>query len=96
MIIGSYTQQPAENLDYDIDYALLDDPFLASGDTIVSVVSSAAPSGLSVAAVVVGGTKVKLFVSGGEAGTSYKVTVTVTTALGRIKQDEIRFRIREF
>lgn len=97
MIIGKYTQQPADVLDYDIDYADPDDPFLSSGDSISGVTAVPDIVGLTVVGTVIdSGTKVKAFVSGGANGISYKVTVTVTTLLGRTKQDEIRIRIKDY
>jgi hypothetical protein len=93
MILGTVTQQPAERLDYDIDYAEQD--FLTAGETISSATAAVTPAGLSVALVNVS-TRVKLWVEGGSAGTTYKVTVTATTSDGRIKQDELKVRIKDF
>ena len=89
-------QQPAERLDYDIWYA--NDPdgsedWLINGDTIVSVIVSA-PTGLNVEHLFFND-RVKLWVSEGTSGETYKVTVTVTTVEGRIKQSELRFRIKD-
>ncbi len=89
MLIGTYVQQPADTLDYDIPYTLADD------DALDSVAHASSPAGLTVSSLVVGDS-VKLWVSDGVAGTTYKVEVTATTTGGRVKQDEIRIKIKEY
>lgn len=93
MILGAVTQQPAERLDYDIDYAEQD--FLTTGETISSAVATVDPVGLTVALVNVS-PRIKLWIEGGTAGTTYKVTTTATTSGGRIKQDELKVRIKDY
>jgi hypothetical protein len=39
---------------------------------------------------------VKVFVSGGVDGVDYKVSATITTAGGRIKQGDFVVKVREF
>lgn len=95
-LLKTYKKQPVENLDYDIWYA--NDPdgaedWLSSGDILVSV-DIDAPEGLTVISLVFPD-RVKLWVSAGTTGSTYKVTLTVTTEQGRIKQDELRFRIKD-
>jgi hypothetical protein len=89
-VIGSFTQQPADKLDYDVDYS----EWLQSGDSVLSTVVTAEPTGLTLADLIVG-SKVKVWVSGGVNLTKYKITVTTTTALDRIKQDELKVSIKE-
>jgi hypothetical protein len=89
-VIGSFTQQPADKLDYDVDYS----EWLQTGDSVLSTVVTASPSGLTLSDLIVG-SKVKVWVSGGVNLTKYKITVTTTTALGRIKQDELKVSIKE-
>jgi hypothetical protein len=89
-VIGTITQQPADVLDYDVDCTDL----LDGGDTLASVTSTATPSGLTVNSIL-GTDYVKVWVRDGVAGTSYKIEVTVTTTLGRTKQDELKVRIKE-
>lgn len=70
-------KQPAESRLFDFDFAQK----LASGETISTVVSAvAAPSGLTVGATSIVGSKVRVRLSGGTTSTVYKVTVTVTTS----------------
>lgn len=91
-ILGTFSQQPNEVLDYDITA----DEWLSDDDFIVSVVATADP-GLTVQSALVfdGGRAVKLWITGGESGTTYKAEVTMTTDDGRVKQSELRFKIRE-
>ena len=95
-LLASYRQQPAERCDYDIWFA--NDPdgasdWLTSGDYLDSAVVTV-PEGLTVEKMVFPD-RVKLWVSGGTSGTSYKVTVTAHTVDGRVKQVELRFRIKD-
>lgn len=92
MILSTYTKQPADTLDYDVDYT----EWLDAGDTLISAVTSVDVVGLTVAAPMIVGSKVKLWVSSGTHGTTYKVTLTVTTEHGRIKQDEVRFKLKDY
>jgi len=89
--LGTVTQQPAERLSYTIDYS----EFLTDGDNVLTAVSTVSPTGLVVEAVSVYDPRVRFWVRGGTAGVTYKVTVDVGTADGRILQDEIVFKIKE-
>ena len=89
-LIGTYTQQPAEKLDYDIDYS----EWLDAGDTVLSATATALPAGLAVLPIV-SATAVKVWAYGGTDKTTYEVTVTMTSAAGRIKQDEIKIICKE-
>lgn len=91
-MLEKFIKQPADNLDYDIEYA----DWIDDGDSLASAVVVVSPTGLTVQSPVLVGTKFKLWVSGGTAGVSYKVTVTSTTTLGRIKQDEILIRVKDY
>lgn len=93
-VIATFEKQPVDVLDYDIDYA----SWLPDNDVISSVQTTVLPIGLEIdtAIVINSGTRIKLWVSGGEAGETYKVEVTVTTSLNRVKQDEVRFRVKEY
>lgn len=95
-ILATYEQQPADRLDYDIYFANNPDgspDWLTTGDSI-SGVTFDADDGITVTEEHTT-SRVKLWVSGGAHGSTYKVEVTITTAGGRIKQVEVRFKIRE-
>jgi len=59
-----------------------DDPYL-TGDAIVDATVTAAPLGLVLEApLVVGGSAVRVMVSGGTVGTTYTLSCTISTAAG--------------
>lgn len=101
MIIGKFQKQPAETLDYDIDFT----EFFADGDTIVTAGDPPIPSPLNVVVdvpgltlgptFVINGTIVKQWLSGGTNGAKYKITVTVTSNAGRIKQVEFVVKVKD-
>ena len=91
MILGTFTKQPVEVLDYDIDCSewLVSDDVLSSATAVVDV------AGLTVDSVLVSSPRVKVWLSGGTNGAAYKVTVTITTDDGRVKQVEFRVRVKD-
>lgn len=101
MIIGKFIKQPADILDYDIDFS----GFLADGDTLLSTGNPAVPSPLNVVVTppgltlgstfVLGGVMLKQWLSGGTDGVKYKVTVTATSNAGRVKQVEFVVRVKD-
>jgi len=101
MNLGRFPKQPAEVLDYDIDFS----EFLADGDTLTSVGDPPVPSPLDVVVspsgltlgptVVVGNKIIKQWLSGGADGVTYKITVTATSNAGRVKQVEFYVRVKD-
>lgn len=102
MIIGKFNKQPAETLDYDIDFT----EFLNDGDTLATTGNPPVPSPLSVTIdnagmtlgptfVVGDGKIIKQWLSGGTDGVRYKVTVTATSNAGRVKQVEFVVRVKD-
>ena len=101
MILGKFTKQPAETLDYDIDFS----EFLSDGDTLVSTGDPPAPSPLDVVVapsgltlgptLVIDGLVIKQWVSGGTDGQKYKITLTATSNAGRVKQVEFTVRVKD-
>lgn len=91
MILGTFLKQPAERLDYDITYA----DWLIDGDEVQSCVATPDNASLLVDAIYTSSRTVKIWLSGGVAGLTYKLTVTTTTADGRIKQDELKIKVKE-
>jgi hypothetical protein len=97
MKLGNFKKQPAEVLDYDIDYTA----WMPTGDTLLSataVVDIVGAGSLIVDSIVVTSSTniVKLWMSGGVDGVAYKVTVTIITNGGRAKEDEIQFSVKNF
>lgn len=92
MILGNFTKQPVDVVDYDIDYS----EWLTDGDNVQSATIVTAPAtDLTIDAVFINDPRVKIWVSGGINGITYKVTVTTTTADGRVKQDEFRVKVKD-
>lgn len=100
MILGKFTKQPAEREAYAIEYE--DD--LASGDTITGTPivlieqqgSAADPAPLRTDVVDVTATRVTLWLAAGTNRLTYKITVTASTAAGRILQDEFILKIKDY
>ena len=91
MILAKYEKQPAEVKDYDIDYS----EWLTAGDNVQAASVEVAPVGLTVESTFINDPRVKIWVSGGTTGTTYKLTVTATTADGRVKQDEFKVKVKD-
>ena len=93
-LLGTFTQQPNEVLDYDLDF----DDWLPTADYIDSVelfVTPTMPTPPSYA-IAPSSTRVKVWVyAGGTSGTAYKFTVRATTNDQRVKEAEIKVRIKE-
>jgi len=92
-ILAIYQMQPSDKLDYDINYT----DFLTDGDTILSATVTATPNDLVIGGptIIDAARRLKIFVSGVDDGVKYKLDITMTSALGRIKQDEIIIRGKE-
>lgn len=93
-ILGTFTQQPNEVLDYDIDFV----DWMPAGDVITSAELTVEPSMPTPPSYAINpaGTKVKVWVyAGGTNGLVYKFTVRATTSDSRVKEAEIRVRIKE-
>lgn len=91
MRLGTVTQQPTERLSYTITY----EDALTDGDNVHTAMATVSPVGLVVDNVGVFDPRVKFWVTGGESGVSYQVTLTVYTDDGRIFQDEVVVKVRE-
>ena len=91
MNLGNFTKQPVEIIDYDIDYS----EWLTAGDNVQGATVEVSPVGLTVESTFINDPRVKIWVSGGTTGTTYKLTVTATTAYGRVKQDEFKVKVKD-
>lgn len=91
MKLATIYKQPGERFSYTANY----EDALTTGDNVQSAVASVSPVGLVVDNVGVYDPRVRIWVSGGVDGVIYKVTLNVTTADGRVFQDELVFKIKE-
>lgn len=99
MILATFTKQPLEFKDYDVNYA----PWLAPmGDTLdeiettVVCVTDPADNSLVVDRTAMTASTLKLWVRGGTAGLRYKVTILAYTVGGRIDESELIFKVKDF
>ena len=96
---ASVRKRADDRLDYDLDFErwLSDGDIVLSADAVAEIVSNdpSAVTDLVVDSVQVFGTVVKVWLSAGTTGKTYKVTVTATTADGRDKEQPFIIRVTE-
>lgn len=94
-ILATFVKQPADRQDFDIDYTewLAGLADTAPGPTGLVVTVDA---GITVLASTLNAGVAKVWLSGGTDGASYKVTTTVTTVGNRVKQAEIKVKVKEY
>lgn len=90
-ILAKFAKQPADVQDYDISFT---DWLAGYLDTGASQVTSVEPGITLLTSMLLNGV-VKVWLSGGLTGASYKVTTTLTTTGGRVKQAEIVIKVKE-
>lgn len=84
-------KQPADVLDYDANF----ERWLPEEASITTIEAKSDIDGINIDAVQNLGQKVKVWVSGGVDRATYKITVTVGTDMGHVKETEFRLRIKE-
>ena len=96
--MSTYTvrgKKPSEALDYDFDFGTR---WMPSGDSLPSSTSTSlvtAETGITLGTKSHPGSNVvKIYLSGGTAGTDYRVTCVITTAQGRIKEANMVVPVR--
>jgi hypothetical protein len=90
--MDKFAQQSGERLDYDIDLR----ESLTDGDSIAGAAVVGEP-GIDLGATIINSPAgvVKQWVSGGTDGAQYKLTCTVTTALGRVIEADFIIKIKD-
>jgi hypothetical protein len=91
-VLGRFVKQPSEVLDYDVDFS---DWFEVRTDTPSSH-AVVAETGITVVGSSRTGNVVKVVLSGGTAGTKYKITVRLTTNTFLVKEAEFVVAIKEY
>ena len=93
MILATYTKQPAEVLDYDVNFS----SWLGAGtiSTHTAVVSPTGELAIDQSSIVSSSKVVKCILSGGITGKKYKISVTATTDSGLVKQVEYYISVKE-
>lgn len=92
-ILGRFQKQPDEILDYDVDYT---EWFSNRADAPATVdpIAVTAEAGITVVGSSITGNVVKVILSGGVAGTKYKVTVRLTTTAGLVKEADFTVLVK--
>ena len=93
MRVGNFEKQPDERRRLSITYS----DALTRGDSVSTVeLKGIAPAGeLTVDTLTVETPQISFFVEGGVDKSTYIVTVTTTSELGEVFEDEISVRVRE-
>lgn len=89
-ILGKFIKQPAEILDYDVDFS---DWLADRNDTPLSYTAEAT-AGITIDGSARTGNVIKVLLSGGTAG-RYKITVRLTTDAGLVKEAEFIVTVKE-
>lgn len=91
-VLGSFIKQPIEVQDYVIDFST----WLTGLNDTVQSHTVAADTGIVVDSSVMTGGAVQIWLSGGTNGVTYKITVTLTTVQGRVKQSEFKIKVKDY
>lgn len=98
-ILGKFTKQPIEVLDYEFDFSawLADRADTIATPTVVAETATAGAGELVISSITDLSGVVRFFAAGGTNGAKYKVTCTIVTASvpARTKQAELVIEIRE-
>lgn len=91
-IIGNVKQQPADVRDYDIDFS----KWFPEGDVITSATISIFPLMVPPPSYAIKHPRIKVWMyAGGVIGTHYKITITARTNDGRVKEVELKIKIKD-
>lgn len=91
-LLGSFTKQPREILDFDISYATV---LAGRSDTITGVTLEVSPAGLTLSSPVITGDVMKAKASLGTTAVSYTITALATSSAGLVYEDEITCLVEE-
>ncbi len=94
-ILAKFEKQPADVQDFDIDFT---EWLAAMSDTAPGPdgVAVEADTGITILSTILKDGVVKVWTSGGTDGTTYKITATVSTEGNRVKQAEIKIKVKEY
>lgn len=98
-MLGTIQKQPGDKWDYEVDFSawLPDDDTITTATATVTPAYHAVtnPNGLQITATSIQSPDVKVWALGGVSGQTYKVTVTASTANGRIKEVDFQLRVKD-
>lgn len=99
MMLGTIRKQPADVLDYDIDFSewLPETDQIQGIDVAITRIDDVdmGVDDLNAKYIINNNPVVKLWLDKGVDGESYKIETTITTKDGRTKQVELRARLRD-
>lgn len=90
-LLGKFTKQPNEILDYDVDFTKW---FSNRDDSPATYTTSLQPGLILIESALVGNI-VKLVIAGGTDGQAYKVTVRLTTNTNLVKEADFQIKVKE-
>jgi len=91
-VLGTFVKQPVEVQDYVIDFST----WLTSLNDAIQSHTVVATTGITVSNSTLVGASVQVWLSGGTDGNTYKISVTLTTTQGRVKQVEFKIKVKEY
>jgi hypothetical protein len=91
MAIATFTKDPDATLDYQINWAT----WLADDDTISNSSFISNSDDITVESSSFTDTTSTVWLSGGQAGSSYEITNRITTTLGRIDDRTIKIKCKD-
>lgn len=95
MPLGKFIKSPEEVKRYSVEYFdWLDTGEYLQSATISATPASASPLTFQLQAFTANDTELSFFVTGGVAGTNYKIVVHATTTNGQVKEDVILLEVR--
>lgn len=83
-------KRPEDQLDYDVDFTRW-----LTGDVITTAEAIADPEEIYIQSVEVFDQVVKVWISGGQVGKTYKISVSATTDKSRVKEESFILRVTE-
>lgn len=87
-----FNKQPADVLDYDIDAS----EWLTAGDNVISAAVTITPAGaMTNSNKTVSDDRIKIWLSGGDDGVTYKVTTIITTEDARTKEVDFEVKVKD-
>ena len=93
MIVGTFTKQPNDRLDFDVDANRWLTEY--DNDTIASVSATVNDPGLTLISTTHNGGIIKQWVEDGTSGVTYKVTIMMVTTAGRELEIEVKVKVKE-
>jgi hypothetical protein len=100
-LLGNFTKQPAEVLDFDISYATVlagrSDVIVTKATAVTGIDLTGTPLTVSSSSITGGGTGIKVVVAAGVDAKTYTVTVTATSNAtpALVYEDEVTIVVEE-